>query len=151
MDVVEDFVARTIPRHAEATTGVRNGDASALIDMLAHQDPVTLFPAAQSAKTGHAEVSQAFRNVASVYSNATPVEFELVAAGVSGDLAYAVGYERGSVSVGERPPEAVELPVTQGFRREDGDWRLVHRHSDPGHGGAAVDHLRDAIGGLRPG
>ena len=54
-------------------------------------------------------MSQAFRTVASVYSNATPVEFEVVAAGVSGDLAYLVGYERGWASVAGAPAEQISL------------------------------------------
>ena len=122
---------------------MRNGDATALIEMLSTRHPVTLFPAAQPAKRGWAEVSQAFQRVASLYSSSTPVTFDLVAAAVSGDLAYVVGYERGSASVGGGPVEPVDLRVTQVYRREDGEWKLVHRHGDPGHGGnPAVDHLR---------
>jgi ketosteroid isomerase-like protein len=143
MSELEDFLAHTLQRHAQATTGVRNGDATSLIEMLSTRDPVTLFPAAQPAKRGWAEVSRAFQRVASLYSNSTPVTFDLVAAGVSGDLAYVVGYERGSASVGGGPVEPVDLRVTQVYRREDGEWKLVHRHGDPGHGGnPAVDHLR---------
>jgi ketosteroid isomerase-like protein len=132
-----------LERHAEATTGVRNGDATSLIEMLSTRDPVTLFPAAQPSRRGWTEVSQAFRRVASRYSNSTPVTFELVAAGVGGDLAYVVGHERGSASVGRGPVEPVELRVTQVYRREDGEWKLVHRHGDPGPGGnPAVERLR---------
>jgi hypothetical protein len=43
---LEDFLAHTLQRHALATTGVRNGDARLLIEMLSTRDPVTLFPAA---------------------------------------------------------------------------------------------------------
>jgi ketosteroid isomerase-like protein len=143
MSDLEDFLAHTLQRHAQATTGVRNGDPTQLIEMLSTRDPVTLFPAAQPAKRGWDEVSQAFQRVASLYSNGTPVTFELVAAGVSGDLAYVVGYEHGSASVGGGPVEPVDLRVTQVYRREDDEWKLVHRHGDPGHGGnPAVEHLR---------
>ena len=143
MSDLEDFLAQTLQRHALATTGVRNGDATPLIEMLSTREPVTLFPAAQPAKRGWAEVSQAFQRVASLYSNSTPLTFELVAAGVSGNLAYVVGYERGSASVGGGPVEPVDLRVTQVYRREDDEWKLVHRHGDPGHGrNPAVEHLR---------
>jgi ketosteroid isomerase-like protein len=143
MSDLEDFLAHTLRRHALATTGVRNGDPTLLIEMLSTRDPVTLFPAAQPPKRGWAQVRQAFQRVASLYSNATPVSFELVAAGVSGDLTYVVGYEHGSASVGGGPVEPVDLRVTQVYRREDGQWKLVHRHGDPGHGPSpAVDHLR---------
>jgi ketosteroid isomerase-like protein len=88
-------------------------------------------------------VSQAFQRVASLYSNSMSVTFDLVAAGVSGDLAYVVGYERGAASVGGDPVEPLDLRVTQVYRREDDKWKLVHRHGDPGHGGnPAVEHLR---------
>jgi ketosteroid isomerase-like protein len=143
MSDLEDFLAQTLQRHALATTGVRNGDATALIEVLSTRDPVTLFPAAQSAKRGWTEVSQAFQRVASLYANGTPVTFDLVAAGVSGDLAYVVGYERGAASVGGGPVEPLDLRVTQVYRREDDERKLVHRHGDPGHGrNPAVDHLR---------
>jgi ketosteroid isomerase-like protein len=87
MSDLEEFLAHTLQRHALARTGVRNGDAILLIEMLSTRDPVTLFPAAQPPKRGWAEVRQAFQRVASLYSNSTPVTFDLVAAGVSGDLA----------------------------------------------------------------
>jgi ketosteroid isomerase-like protein len=122
---------------------VRNGDATSLIEMLSMREPLTLFPASQPPQRGWAEVSQAFQRVASLYSNSTPVTFELVAAGVSGDLAYVVGYERGAASVAGGPVEPLDLRVTQIYRREDGEWKLVHRHGDPGPGSNwAVDHLR---------
>jgi ketosteroid isomerase-like protein len=146
MSELEEFLVHILQRHAQATTGVRNGDATSLIQMLSTRDPVTLFPAAQPAQRGWAEVSQAFQRVASLYSNGTPVTFELLAAGVSGDLAYVVGYERGAASVGGGPVESVDLRVTQVYRREDDGWKLVHRHGDPGHGGnPAVEHLRAAM------
>jgi ketosteroid isomerase-like protein len=96
---LDAFVVDTVRHHAAATTAVRNGDASSLIEMLSRHDPVTLFPASQPTKLGWAKVSEAFNRVASLYSNGTPVEFKVQAAGVSGDLAYLVGVERGLAAV----------------------------------------------------
>ncbi len=56
--------------------------------------------------------------------------FELVAAGVSSDLAYTVGYEHTSVSMDGVPVEPYTLRVTHVYRREDGEWKIVHRHGD---------------------
>jgi ketosteroid isomerase-like protein len=146
MNDLEAFLADTVRQHATATTGVRNGDATSLIAMLSTHDPVTLFPASQPSKLGWAEVSEAFGRVASLYSNATSVESEVLAAGVSGDLAYLVGFERGSAAVGGGAPAPINLRVTQIFRRENREWKLVHRHGDPGPGGdPGVDHLRAAM------
>jgi ketosteroid isomerase-like protein len=143
---LDAFVADTVRHHAAATTAVRHGDASSLIEMLSKRDPVTLFPASQPSKLGWAEVRDAFNRVASLYSSGTPVELEVLASGISGDLAYLVGVERGSAAVSGGVPEPVNLRVTQIYRREDGRWKLVHRHGDPGPGGdAGVDHLRVAM------
>jgi ketosteroid isomerase-like protein len=94
------------------------------------ENPVTLFGAAGPNKSGWDEVSQTFRWVASSFSNCTDYTFDLVAAGVSGDLAYTVGYERSTVSIHGRPPRSNILRVTHVYRREDGEWKIVHRHGD---------------------
>jgi ketosteroid isomerase-like protein len=57
-------------------------------------------------------------------------DFELVAGDASGDLAYTVGYERHSVSKEGGPVEPHALRVTHVYRRENGVWRVVHRHGD---------------------
>jgi len=80
--------------------------------------------------SGWDEVSQAFRWIASRFSDCTAYRFELVAAGVSGDLAYTVGYEHISVSMDGVPVEPFTLRVTHVYRREDGEWKIVHRHAD---------------------
>ncbi|MGH3375811.1 MAG: hypothetical protein ACRDP6_13830 [Actinoallomurus sp.] len=100
MSELDDFVSQTVERHSRATTGVRNGDPVSFVEQLSTQDPVTLFPASQASQVGWSGVSQAIRRVASVYSSSGVVEFEVVAAGLSGDLAYLVGYERARSSIG---------------------------------------------------
>jgi ketosteroid isomerase-like protein len=51
---------------------------------------------------------------------------------VSGDLAYTVAIERSEVRVaGQDKPAPMALRVTHIFRKEDGAWKLVHRHADP--------------------
>jgi hypothetical protein len=41
-----------------------------------------------------------------------------------------VGYEHTSVSWDGTPLEPYTLGVTHVYRREDGEWRIVHRHAD---------------------
>ena len=64
------------------------------------------------------------------WSDATDLRFDLVAAGVSGDLAYVVGFEHIANSVLGMPVEPYTLRVTHVLRREDGEWRIAHRHAD---------------------
>lgn len=72
----------------------------------------------------------AFHWLATRFSNLTDYRFELVAAGASGDLAYTLGYEHITFSVDGGPVEPITLRVTHLYRREDGEWKTVHRHAD---------------------
>jgi ketosteroid isomerase-like protein len=50
---------------------------------------------------------------------------------VSGDLAYTVTIERSETRVsGAESVAPMVLRVTHIFRKEDGVWKLVHRHAD---------------------
>jgi ketosteroid isomerase-like protein len=68
--------------------------------------------------------------LATRFSNLTDYRFELVAAGASGDLAYTVGYEHMSFSMDGVPVQPWTLRVTHVYRRENGEWKTVHRHAD---------------------
>ena len=50
--------------------------------------------------------------------------------GGSGDLAYTIGYEHITVSMDGGPVAPLTLRVTHLYRREDGEWKIVHRHAD---------------------
>jgi ketosteroid isomerase-like protein len=54
-----------------------------------------------------------------------------VGAGVSGDLGYAATIERSIARTHGSDPETLTLRVTTIFRREHGEWKVVHRHGDP--------------------
>ena len=125
----DDFLAMTIPRQIEAETALHNGDVTPRMAMWSRSDPVTLFGAAVSA-SGWADVSRTFEWLASIFSDCDSHELEMVAAGASGDLAYTVGYEHTSAAV-EGARRTYSLRVTHVYRREDGQWKIVHRHADP--------------------
>ncbi len=129
MTEVEDFLASTTPRQAEAESALYNGDPQPRMDMWSKRDPVTLFGASHS-RVGWDDVSQAFRAVASRYSHCTSYQFDVLAADVSGDLAYAVGCERTTASI-NGVPRTFTLRVTHLYRRDNGQWKLVHRHGVP--------------------
>jgi ketosteroid isomerase-like protein len=100
-------VAETLPRQIEAEIALHNGDVEPRLAMWSADDPVTLFGAYGMTKSGWDEVSEVFRRLAARFSNLADYDYELVAAGASGDLAYTVGFERHSVSIeGGRAREA---------------------------------------------
>jgi ketosteroid isomerase-like protein len=129
MSDLDDFLATTLPRQVQAEEALHNGDPEPRLAMWSTQDPVTVLGAVRSAN-GWDEVSRLFHWLGSGFSDCTSYRFELVAAGVSGDLAYTVGYEHTSVSWDGTPLDPYTLRVTHAYRREDGEWKIVHRHAD---------------------
>ena len=129
MSDLDDFLTPTLARQLEAEQALINGDPAPRLAMWSTQEPVTVFGAEKSV-IGSEEVTQAFHWLASRFSNCTDYRFELVAAGASGDLAYTVGYEHASFSMDGCPIEPITLRVTHVYRREDGEWKVVHRHAD---------------------
>jgi ketosteroid isomerase-like protein len=123
------FLEATMPRLTEAETAILNGDASQRIAMWSHDEPVTLFGAAAT-RAGWPEARRTFEQLGSIFSDCTAYEIEIVAAGASGDLAYLVAFEHATASVNGVPSEPFTLRATTVFRREDGEWRIVHRHGD---------------------
>jgi ketosteroid isomerase-like protein len=129
----QDFLDEMLPRQLTAERAMHNGDAGPRLALWSHRDPVTLFGAALTG-SGWEQLSGDFATVASWFSDSQEYDVEIVAAGASGDLAYTVGYEHNVVKVrGEQ--RTYTLRVTHVYRREDGAWRIVHRHGDAPPGG----------------
>ena len=125
----ERFLGEMLPRQLAAERALCRGDAGPRSGMWSHRDPVTLFGAAVPSRRGWAEVSSTFRWLAGRFSDLREYEFELVAAGASTDLAYTVGFEHKTAVVDGRTA-TYTLRVTHVYRREDGEWKIVHRHGD---------------------
>jgi ketosteroid isomerase-like protein len=130
MNELDDFLTTTLARQIKAEEEIHNGNVEPRLEMWTTRDPVTVFGAGVPLKSGSDEVTRAFRWVASRFSNCTAYRFELIAAGVSGDLAYTVGFEHSTRSVLGGPLESATLRVTHVYRRENGEWKIVHRHAD---------------------
>lgn len=127
---VDAFLAAMLPRLNETETALHNGDAAPRFATWSHNDPVTLFGAALSA-TGWAEIGPLFERLGSSFSNCSSYRNEIIAAGASGDLAYIVAFEHTTASIKGAPPQPYVLRATTVFRREHGEWKVVHRHADP--------------------
>jgi len=130
LNEAEDFLKSVLPRLKEEVAALHNGDAGPRMALWSRNDPVTLF-GAWLTKSGWGEIAPAFEWLASQFSGGESFEYEVIAAGASGDLAYLVGFEHSTASMGGGAPAAYVLRVTTIFRRENGEWKAVHRHGDP--------------------
>jgi ketosteroid isomerase-like protein len=81
---------------------------------------------------GWSEVAATLDRAAQNYRDGEIVGFENVSTVVAPDLSCTVEIESYRARVGGAQELApVSLRVTTIFRREDGAWRVVHRHADP--------------------
>ena len=135
MDVVESptvalaqFVGPAVFVHAHGDVAMHEGTFAAgqVLPCHVHAAPVISLVLEGA---GQEEVGALFRRLAATFSDCTHFSYELVAADVVGDLAYTVGYEHTRVSV-DGEPRDYRLRVTQVYRREEGQWRVAHRHGD---------------------
>jgi ketosteroid isomerase-like protein len=124
----DDFLATMIPRQVEAETALHNGDAAPRMALWSRRDPVTVLGAAVNA-TGWEDVSRTFDWLAKTFSNCESYDLEIIAAVATGDLAYTVGYEHTKAAI-NGTPKSYTLRVTHAYRREDGEWKISHRHGD---------------------
>ncbi|MCU7821078.1 YybH family protein [Kitasatospora sp. DSM 101779] len=116
-----------------AERSLHDGDAAPRRALWSRQEPVSVLGAWRTA-VGRREVGELFAALEASFSDCTAYRFELLVADVVGDLAYTAGLEHVSASVDGRPRTYV-LRVTQIYRREDGEWRVAHRHGDTVTGG----------------
>ena len=131
-DVEASFQA-FLAEFEQGTTGFINGDPSLWKENASHRDDVTLLGGWGTYERGWKGVGSRYDWAARRFldSGAT-LKVEYVSTGVSGDLAYTVAIERSTVRVvGQDKPSQMVLRTTHLFRRENGEWRMIHRHADP--------------------
>ena len=116
----------------EALTAVANGDPEPMKALCSHTDDVSQCGLWGGVESGWAEVGERWEWVASQFvPGPGEVTSETAFLTVNGDMAYGVFIERwwGQLKSRSEPAE-LKLRATLIFRREDGQWRAVHRHGD---------------------
>jgi uncharacterized protein (TIGR02246 family) len=127
----EDF-DQAIEASHRALDEIARGDPSAFFELFSDGEDGTLANPFGPPARGRRQIEEAGRRAASNYRDGRAVEFASFAKCVTADLAYILEIERFEAKVGgsdEVTP--VALRVTSIFRREDGTWKIVHRHADP--------------------
>jgi ketosteroid isomerase-like protein len=135
----DDFRAWVDQRLVPVEIALHTGDAQPRKALWSSREPVSVLGAVANA-FGRDEVERLFDGLAASFSDFVSYELELKAFDVVGDVAWTAGFEHSSLSVFGKPTSYV-LRATQTYRREDGEWRVCHRHGD-GLDAMQVDRFR---------
>jgi ketosteroid isomerase-like protein len=123
---------QVIERYHEALDAFMKGNHGPAAELFSEREDVTLGNPFGPFARGREQVVDTMRMAASFYRDGHAAGFESVSRHVVDELACLVEVEHLVSRVGGRDePAPVDLRVTTVFRREDGEWKIVHRHADP--------------------
>lgn len=118
-------------RRKEASDAFVNGDFSPLDEVSVQASPATLFGPMGSCIEGADQVNGTNAKGAGHFESSSNNTFEVLHQGADERFAYWVGIQRTVAKMaGQDESTPMALRVTELFRREDGDWKLFHRHAD---------------------
>ncbi len=124
----EDEVKGASSKFYEGLSRMAEGDAGQLSDIWSHSDTVTTMHPIGGEQIGWSAVKESFEQVAGLASSGY-VEITDQSIQTGGDLAYELGTERGQFKLAGETV-VIEQRVTNIYRREGGEWKLVHHHAD---------------------
>jgi ketosteroid isomerase-like protein len=130
--VSDSEFAQIIERYHRAVDAFVTGDAEAQKVLFSRRDDVTLANPIGPPARGWDEVEAAMDRAASQLREGEPCRYEHVSGYAGGSLAYVVELQHTRAKFGDATDiGSISLRVTTIFRREDGEWKVVHRHADP--------------------
>lgn len=106
------------------------GDAAAYQACWSQADDITILGGWGAYERGWEQVGFRLEWAAARYRGGT-LTCERLAQGVSGELAYTVWLEKQMARlIGQDEDRPIVLRVTHLYRREEGSWKVIHRHAD---------------------
>lgn len=127
-DELREIIARTEAANAAWVRGDWENGYGALIS--ASNDASIYGPFGGPATVGGQSWAQRSAEAVKQFMNGTS-KLKVVSSYASGDLLVLVTLEEQTADLAGKPNRPWSLRVTQVYRREDGQWKVVHRHADP--------------------
>lgn len=127
-----DDLDQAVELHHRAGDAIMKGNDEGYAELYSQRDDVTLGNPFGPFARGYENILRTLQGAASHYRDGEAIGFERVSEHVTPELACFVEVERYRAKVGGRDEiTPVSARVTSIFRKEEGVWRLVHRHADP--------------------
>jgi ketosteroid isomerase-like protein len=125
-------LAQLIEQYHQSLDAFVKGDPEPQKRLWSRRDDITVaYPLGPPVRGWH-DLEALMDRAASLFQDGEVLGFERIAEVETADLAYILEIERSRMRVGSAAAVAsVSLRVTSIFRREEGEWRIVHRHADP--------------------
>jgi NAD(P)H-dependent FMN reductase/ketosteroid isomerase-like protein len=123
----DDFMTE---RESAAASYV-TGDAKFVDALSTTADPATFFHPSGDVVRGAKAVTERVDRDAASFDTGSTNRFDVLQSHASGDLAFWCGYQVAEARMKGKPePIPMKLRVTEVFRREDGAWKMIHRHAE---------------------
>ena len=118
-------------RREDAARAYVKGDAVSLSHVAARVSPATFFSPQGGYRQGADNVWTTYEHDARLFESGGDSNFEILQMAASEGVAYWVGFQRATARMrGNTEAIPMNLRVTEVFRREGDEWKLVHRHAD---------------------
>lgn len=118
-------------RRQQVANAYVNGDATLLGEITAKISPATFFGPKGNYEQGAKHVFSVQEHDSKSFAVGSSSELEIFHMSSSENLAYWVGLQHAKVHVqGKKDLVPFNLRVTEIFRRDKNEWKLIHRHAD---------------------
>jgi hypothetical protein len=118
-------------RREQAANAYACGDAGPLGELMTRGGPASFFGPGGGHVDGASAVWARYEKDAGGFAPGGSSHLEVMHRGASAGLAWWTGLQHAVVHlVGKEAPVAMHLRVTEVFQRDDGSWKLIHRHAD---------------------
>lgn len=116
-----------------AASSYGNGDGKPLDAIVAHTGDATFHSPGGDTVSGAAEVAARYAKDAASFEPGGQSRFQVLQKYSDGNMAFWTGFQIAQVRLKGKPePMEMRIRITEVFRRQDGHWKMVHRHADMG-------------------
>jgi ketosteroid isomerase-like protein len=115
----------------DASTEFVEGNFQPLKEISTTESPATIFPPTGMFIRDAIEVNKFNEQGAVNFRPGAKNEFEIFHQDADERLAYWTGIQKSKVKMSTQSDEVIfNLRITEIFRKEEGKWKLIHRHAD---------------------